>query len=209
MVAVVQHARLHGVPLLAIRTLRLASYMVVNAGRRHEIALVRRVDEHPSRVRPSAQHPDRRNAAADLRDAFRSIQPFVTMNGNPVFAHELFEYLLGDVRLEDPHRPVLAVDGGRALSLVSVFLASLPLPRFRTLILLPDAVIELTREAADHRFVPGVGESEPAARQPAQVLVGPDDHNRLSHPVRLNGGNHASGRAAVDHQVVRRLSLRA
>ena len=206
-VAVVQHARLHAVPLLVVGTSRLASHVVLDAGRGHEIALVGRVDEHPSRVRPSAQHPDGRDAAAVLGDAMRSIQPFIAMNGNLVLAHERFEDLLRHVRLEDPHRPLLAVDGGCALALVAVFLAALPLPRVRTLILLPDAVIELARQAADHRLVAGVGESQPAAGQPAQVCVGPDDHHRLAHPLRLNGGNHAGGGAAVDHQVVGRRPL--
>ena len=142
-----------------------------------------------------------------LRDARGPIQPFIAMHGNPVLAHEIFEDLLRHVRLEDPHRPLLAVDGGRALALVAVFLAALPLPRLRALILLPDAVIELARQAADHRLVAGVGESQPAAGQPAQVRVGPDDHHRLSHPMRLNGGNHAGGGTAVDHQVVGRRRL--
>jgi hypothetical protein len=93
------------------------------------------------------------------------------------------------------------------LPFVAVFLAALPLPRGRTLILLPDAVIEFPREAADHRLVAGIGESEAAAGQPAQVFVGPDDHDRLTHSLRLDRGNHTGRRAAVDHQVVRRRPL--
>ena len=105
------------------------------------------------------------------------------------------------MRLEDPHRPLRAIDGRRPLALVAVLLALLPGPRARLVVVLPDAVIEVAREAADHRLVAGVGEAKPAAREPAEMLVRADDHDGLPHALRLDRRDHAGGGAAVDHEV--------
>src|SRR6185503_19339578 len=98
-------------------------------------------------------------------------EPLVADDEDLVFPDEVFKHLLGHVRLEDPHRPVRAVDGRRALPFVAEVLAPLPPPRGRRLIVLPDTVIEVARETANDRLVARVGESEAAARQPAEVTV--------------------------------------
>src|SRR6185436_20776639 len=118
-------------------------------------------------------------------------------DGDGELLHEVLEDRLGDARLEDPHRPMLAVHGGRALALVAVLVALLVDPRLGLLVVLPDAVIEVAREAADHALVAGVGEPEAAAREAAQVLVGADDDRRPSHLLRLDRGDDARRRPSI------------
>ena len=74
--------------------------------------------------------------------------------------------------------------------------------------MLPDAVIELAREAADDRLVAGIGEAQAAARQTAEVPVGRDDDDGLAHARGLNGGRDGGRGAAVDHDVVSGARLR-
>ena len=62
MMPMVQHAGLHAVPFLAVVRLRLAADLVVDASRRHQIAFVGRVDEHPPGVDLAADHGDRRRS---------------------------------------------------------------------------------------------------------------------------------------------------
>jgi hypothetical protein len=125
------------------------------------------------------------------------------VDGDFELLHVVLEDRLGDARLEDPHRPVFAVHRGRALSLVAVFLALLVHPRLGLLVVLPDAVVEVAREAADHALVARVGEAEAAARQPSEVLVGADDDGRLSHLLRLDRGDDARRGSAIDQEVGR------
>ena len=55
-----------------------------------------------------------------------AVEPLVAIDRDAVLADEVFEDLLGDVRLEDPHRALRAVDRRRALALVAVLLVLLP-----------------------------------------------------------------------------------
>ena len=48
--AMVQHAGLHAVALLAVGALRLAADVIVDAGGGHQVAFVGGVDEHPAAV---------------------------------------------------------------------------------------------------------------------------------------------------------------
>ena len=78
----------------------------------------------------------------------------------------------------------------------------LPCPGVRRLVVLPDAVIKLARQPADHRLVAGVGPAQSAAGQTAQVLVRADHDHRLAHLLGLHGRGHAGGCSAVDDDVV-------
>ena len=150
--------------------------------------------------------------AAVFDDALAAVEPLVAIDADLMLLDEILEHLLGHVRLEDPHRPLRAVDRRRPLALVAVLLALLPLPRLGLVVVLPDALVELAREAADDRLVAGVGEAEAAARQAAEVLVRADDDDGLAQALRLDGGDHAGGGAAVDDEVELgrgRLRLRA
>ena len=132
---------------------------------------------------------------------FAAIEPLVAIDADLMLLDEILEHALGHVRLEDPHRPLRAIDRRRPLPLVAVLLPLLPLPRTWLVVVLPDAVVELAREAADDGLVAGVGEAEAAARQAAEVLVGTDDDDGLAQALRLDGGDHAGGSPAVDDEV--------
>ena len=173
--AMVQHAGLHAVPLLAVGRLRLAPDVIVDARGRHQVAFVGGVDEHPPGVALPAEHRDRGDAPAGLCHALGAVEPLVAVDADLMLLDEILEHALRHVRLEDPHRPLRAIDRRRPLPFVAVLLALLPGPRTRLVVVLPDAVIELAREAADDRLVAGVGEAEPAAREPAEMLVRTDD----------------------------------
>ena len=132
---------------------------------------------------------------------FAAVEPLVAIDGDLMLPDEILEDLLGDVRLEDPHRALRAVDGRRALPLVAVLLALLPLPRLGLVVVLPDAVVELARQAADDRLVAGVGEPEAAARQPAEMPVRADDDD-ASCPAALPAPRQSRRlSAAVDDDV--------
>jgi hypothetical protein len=209
MVAVVQHARLHAGPRLAVGRLRFAADVVVRARCGHQVAFIRGIDEHPCGIRPAAQHPDRRDPRALLPHAVLAIEPLVPVYGYLVLGHESLEDPLRHVGFENPHRARGAVDGRRALPLVAVRVARLPAPRRRLLVVPPDAVVELPREAADHGLVPRVGEAQAAAGEAAQVRVGADDHDGLAHACRLDRRHDAGRRRAVDDDVVLGRGLQA
>src|SRR5215467_3563350 len=163
MVAVVQHARLHTSPFLAVNAHRLAAHVVIHARGRHQVSLVGRVNEHFARVASAAERRDRSDARAVLLHSILAIEPFVTMDWDLVFPDQFFKNLLGDVRFEDPHGAMLAVNRRRALSLIPIILALLPLPDRGMVITLPDAVVKLARQPADDRFVSSVSETQSAA----------------------------------------------
>src|SRR5690606_34852376 len=86
-----------------------------------------------------------------------AIEPRIAHDGNLVLGDPILKDLLGDVRLKDPHRALLAVDSGRPLPFVAIFSALLPAPGGGGLIVLPNAMIKLARQAADDRLVAGIG----------------------------------------------------
>ena len=199
---VVQDARLHAVPFLAVEAVRLAPDVVRHARGSHQVALVGRIDEHFPRVLLPAQRRDRRNPRAFLLHALPAVQPLVAHHRDAKFLHVILEHFLRRVRLENPHRPLLAIDRRRPLPLAAVLGLFLPLPHRLRVVVLPDAVVKVARQPADHRLVSRIGETEAPARQPAEMLVRADDHDRLSHLLRLHRGDHRGGRAPVDDDVV-------
>ena len=97
---VVQHAGLYPVPFLAVGTLGLTADRIGDARRGHEIAFVGRVDEHPAGVAAAAEHGDRGDARAVLPHAAGAVQPLAAVDLDAVLANQVFEHLLGHVRLE-------------------------------------------------------------------------------------------------------------
>ena len=67
---VMQHARLDAIPFFVVDALGLAPDGISDPGRGQQVAFVGRVDEHLARVRPTAEHGDRADAALVQRDAF-------------------------------------------------------------------------------------------------------------------------------------------
>ena len=123
------------------------------------------------------------------------------MDRDIAFANEVFEDLLRDVRFENPHRPLRPVDRRGSLPLVAVRFARLPFPGVVAVVVLPDAMIKLPREAPDHALVSGVGPTESACGETAQMRLGADNDDRFAQPLRLNRCDNARGRATVDDNV--------
>ena len=143
-----------------------------------------------------------------LRTPARAIQPLVAMDRNLVLVDEILEDLLRHVRLEDPHRPLLAVNGGRALPFVAVLLRASARSRQPVVVVFPDAMVELPRQPADHRLVAGVRETQAAARQAAEMSVRADEDDGLAHALGLNGRDDARRCAAVNDELYREAPAR-
>src|SRR5262245_5869462 len=163
MMTVVQHAGLHAVPFLAVNARRFPAYVIIDAGGGHQVALVSGVDEHLPRVAFAAERHDRSDAGAVFFHAVLAVEPLVAVNNDLMLLDQILEDLFGDVRLENPHRALLAVNRRRALPLIAIFLALLPRPGRGLVIMFPDAVVELARQPANDGFVASVREAQTAA----------------------------------------------
>ncbi len=195
-------AGLHAIESLPVLAVRFPTHRETHARSGHEVALVGGVDEHPAGKSVSGEHLDGENAAILLFNPVRAIEPLVAVHRDVVFLHEFLEDPLRHVRFENPHGALATVDGGRALSPVSVLGALLPLPGCVVLVILPDAVVELPGESADHALLSGVGPAQASRGKSAEMLVRAHDHDRLAHALGLHGGHDTRGRAAVDDDVV-------
>ena len=207
-VPMVEDARLDAVPLLAVGRLRLAADLVLDASGSHKIALVGGVDEHPPAIPFAAEHRHRRDPSARSGHALRPVEPLVAIDADLMFLDEIFEHFFSRVRLENPHRTLGTVDRRRSLPLVAVLFALLPGPCARLLVVLPDPVVELARQAADDGLVAGVCEPEASARQATEMPVRTHDDDALSQTTGLDGGDHAGGGSAVDDQIELRSARR-
>src|SRR5262249_29266935 len=96
-VAVVEHARLHAVPALAVRAGGFAADVVPEAGGGHQVPLVGGVDEHLASVGRAAEGRDGRDAGAVFLDPPGPVEPLVADDGDLVLADKVLEHLLGDV----------------------------------------------------------------------------------------------------------------
>ena len=200
-VPMVQDSGLDAVPLLAVGRLRLAADLVLDACGSHQVALVGGVDEHPPAIPFAAEHGHRRDTTARSGHALRAVEPLVAIDADLILLDEILEHFFRHVRLENPHRPLGAVDRRRSLALVAVLFALLPGPRARLLVVLPDPVVELARQPADDGLVAGVCEPEASARQAAEMPVRTDDDDALSQTAGLDGGDHAGGGSAVNDEI--------
>ena len=198
---VVQDAHLDTIPLFAVDVACLAPDVIRDAGGRHQIAFVAGVDEHSASIRLATEHGDRDDPAVLFLDAAGAVEPSVAMDGDLLLGDEIFKDLLGRVWLEDPHRPLVSVDGRRALAAIAVFGSLLPFPGVIVLIVPPDAVIELPGQTADDLLAAGVGPAEPAGRQTAQMRVGADQDHRLAHFGHLHRRRHPGRGAPIDDHV--------
>ncbi len=76
------------------------------------------------------------------------------------------------MRLENPHRPLLAVNCRSSLPLVAVLFPLFPHPGSGLVVVLPDTLIELTCKPPYDRLVARIGKAQAAARQSPKVFVG-------------------------------------
>ncbi len=201
MMPVMQDAGLHSVPLFVVDAARFSPDVVRNPRRRHQIAFVGRIDEHPACKRPATERGDRGDARPLLRDPSRAIEPLAAVHGNLMLAHKILENALGHMRFENPHRALSAVDGRSALSFVPIRLLLLPDPGIRFVVVPPHTMIKLAGEPADNRFVARVREAKTAAGKAAQMPLRTHDDNGLAHPPGLHRGHDPSRSAAIDDKV--------
>ena len=202
MVTVMENPDLHAVPLLAVDRVGLASDMVIDPGGGEEVAFVGGIEKDFPGIGPASQRRDRADRAALDDDAFFTVEPFLAVDLDAEFLHVILEDLFRHARLEDPHGPVFAVDGGGALALIAILGLLLPLPGFLLLIFEVDAVVKIAGESSDDRLVAGVGEAEAAAGESAEMFVRTDDHDGLSHLLRLHRGDHGGTAASIDDEIV-------
>ena len=172
---------LHAVPGFLVGSIRLAADVVTHTRCRHEVAFVGDIEKHFSEMRRAAQGGDRNQCRAVFFHTVAAVQPFIAIHGDLLFGDEALEDLFGHVGFENPHRAILATDRRAALALVAVLLARLPFPRIVILVMLPDAVVKLARQAADGRLVSGIGRSQPPTAQPAEMLIGSNNEHRTPH----------------------------
>ena len=188
---------LHAVEGLAVGLVGLAADVVGDAGRGHQVALVGGVDEHLAAVGLARFHRDRDETPAVLADAVLPIEPLAEDDRDFVFAEEIVEDGLGDVRLEGPGRVLAAV-----VAWPLEIRALLVFPVFLVLVVAADAAVEIARDAADGLLVADVGGAQSAGGHAAQVLARLDQHDGLAHAGRLDRRRNAARGAAVDDQVI-------
>ena len=214
-VLVVEDAHLIAVPFLAIDGVRLAAHVIPHTRGGHEVAFVGRIDEHLARE-PSARNvwtgergdrfdPGARGAVGRRHelDAPLAVEPRLADDLDPVLSEPVLEDPLGHVRLEEPHRIVDRVGFLHTLPENPKRVARLPLPGLGPLVVLPDATIKLPREPPDRAALATVGVAEAAAREPAETLVGRDDHDIGPEHRGPERGDHRAARATVDDDVER------
>ncbi len=174
----------HAVQRLTIRRVGFAPEAVRDAGRRHQVTFVARVDEDAARVARAAQRGDGGDACAVFLDAVGAVQPFVAAYVERVVGDEGFEDLFGDVRLEHPHAVGVGV-------VVAVLRFGLLLPARVVVVGFLDAGVKVTAQSANHRIVAGVGPAQALRGESAQVLLGADQNHALLQLFGLHGRDHA------------------
>lgn len=100
----------------------------------------------------------------------------------------------GHVRLEDPHGPPIAVDGGSPLPLVAEIFRLLPVPGFGLLIVVPDTMMEFARQPPMTDLSPT--SVKPPAAHATQRPRRTDNDDGFAHTIRLHS---RTGPAADNH----------
>ena len=188
---------LHAVEGLPVGLVGLAADVVGDAGRGQQIALVGGVEEHLAAVGLARFHGDRDETPAVLADTVLPIKPPAEDDRDFVFAEEIVEDGLGDVRLEGPGRVLAAVvSSPLEIRVLLIF------PVFLVLVVAADAAVEIAGDAADGSLVADVGGAQSAGGHAAQVLARLDQHDGLAHAGSLDCRRNAARGAAVDDQVI-------
>jgi hypothetical protein len=195
-------AGLDAVERLAVDTVRLAAHVVFHSCFREQISLIARINEHAAFEGAAAFHDDPENPRPFLHDAPGEIKPLALDDRHFVadFAQHRVVNVGGDVRLEGPHRFLVGIVHRAAP--IDVLPAVLVIPRFRLLVVLPDAAVKFPRDSADGALVANVGGPETARREPAEKLRRLNQHRGPAHPRRLDHGGNAAGGPAIDDEIV-------
>jgi len=91
---------LHSVQRFTVRLVAFSANMIGNAGGRHQVAFVSRVDIHHATVSFAGFHRDRDDTCAVFLNALFPIEPLAEDDGDLVLLEHVLENLLGDVGLE-------------------------------------------------------------------------------------------------------------
>jgi len=194
---------LNAVECLAIDAVGLAADGVADVCCCHQVAFIGSVNEHSPHVFLARKHLDRGDAAIIRGHAATgAVQPLVAVDRDCVVADEVFKNLFGDVRLKDPHRPALTVHRRRALAAVAIGGPVLPSPGGGLVVVGEDPLVEVERNAADHRLVATVSPAKAPGGEAPQVFIGTNDDRTEAHLLGLHGGGDPGTGWAVDHEVV-------
>ena len=189
---------------LPVDGVRLAPYGIGDSRRRHEIAFVRRVDEHARAVHGPSLHANRAYAAAfQNHSAFSAVEAFALHHAYSVPLHPALEDGERRRRLEAPHGVRLGLETpvARRLHLRGVFAARLARPMRLVAVPRGDGFVELARYASVGLLVADVGASESAGGESADSARGLYQDHVYPHPLRLHCGRDSGGRSAVHDEI--------
>ncbi len=155
-VTVVKNADLNAVPRFVVDSVRFTSDVIINAGARDQITFVCCVHKHAPMKSSAAKHRDGFDATIHQVYAFvrTAVQPFIAKHGNVCFGDHFFKDVFRDMRFKNPHRCSVTSAARRTLIAIAELCLILPLPCVRLLIVLPDAMVEITTQPADGVLVP-------------------------------------------------------
>jgi len=177
---------------------RLAPDPAGHTRHREQVALVRRIDEHPSAKHGPVVAPDRLDARPVPA---HGCEAAAALHRHPRFPHHLPQHGGADGRLVEP--PLVVVDAPRPGPLgLEILLPRLKRPRRGVVVVRLDAPVELSRQAPDGRRDAEVGPPEPAGGHATDVPGWFEHRRRRPCPHGRDRRDDPASRAAVDDHIV-------
>ena len=186
---------------LAVERVRLTSDDIRDTRCGHQVAFVRRVDEHLAAVLVAAQRLDGLDSPVfDFDSRLRlTVEIFAAANFETVASLPALEDFERGMGFKGPHRAVAL--RAEALSVRRVLLGLLLAPVLRVPVVRGDVAVEVKRDSAEGGLVADVRLAEPARRESADAGLGRDDDARDPHALRLHRRGNRRGGGAVDDKV--------
>ena len=192
-------AKLDAADRLSIDAVRLASDGVGNSRRRHEVALIRRVDEDLAAIDIAGKRLYGDDASALRFHAVSTVEPFAAPDVECIALLPAFEDRERGGRFERPHGVLAHRSCGLAVRLV--LLRRLPRPVCALGVPLGNILVELERNAAERGLVADVGLAESARRKPADARLRRDDDGGLAHAPGLHRRRDRRRTRTIDYDI--------
>ena len=166
----------------------LASKGRRDASAREEIALIAGINEDFAREGAPRLHTEGGDASAFFEDALAKVEPFAPHDSDFILRGPFLEDFLGHVRLKVVHHTVASRAGA---GLFHVGFARPPVPVVRVAVMLADALVKLSGEAADDLPVAcGVCHAEAGCSQPAEFFGGRNQDDAVPGARCLHGSHN-------------------
>ena len=117
-------------------------------------------------------------------------------------ADKIFENLLGNVWLKDPHCWTASVDCGSPICTATVVVTCLPTPRIRSVVIPVDVLVELKSDPTDHSFVATVSPSQTSCTKATKMFVWTDNYHVEIHTSGLNSRCNPGTGCSVNDKVI-------